>query len=97
MFRKLIIVIIFVALYKLGRIVQVLILLGFMIACMLFTMKKRPYLTRRLNDLELLSLSVATATVCFGTLFVSSREREDTGFITGKDCKIIILHLMILI
>ena len=51
MLRKLAIVVIFVAFYKLGRIVQVLILLAFMISSIIYSVKKRPYLTWRLNQL----------------------------------------------
>ena len=87
MFRKVAMIFIAVFLRSLGTRIQAftvfLLLLFFVIA----TVEKKPYLTRKLNSLELVSLVTSCITIYSGFFFLSATEETEPSFDSNKDCK----------
>lgn len=87
MFRKVAMIFISVFLRSLGTRIQAftvfLLLLFFVIA----TVEKKPYLTRKLNNLELISLVTSCTTIYSGFFFLSATESSSPNFDSNKDCK----------
>ena len=80
MFRKVAIFFIAVFLAFLGRIVQALVLIIVLVLYLFYTLKKRPFITRRLNELEIVSLVSSSITIYCGIFFISSRDSLDPTF-----------------
>ncbi len=51
------------------------------------TARHKPYLARRMNDLELVSLVTSGVTIYSGFFFLSSLEASSPAFDRNKDCK----------
>ena len=85
MFRKAAMIFIAVFLRSLGTRVQAfavfLLVLGFVAA----TLRRKPYLARQLNDLEVISLLSSGVTLYAGFFFLSSRPRESPDFDPSRD------------
>ena len=76
-----------VFLSSLGRIVQALAVILLLISYLYFTIRKKPYQTRRLNELEVSSLLSSSVTIYCGVFFLSHRDINDSSFTPNVDCK----------
>jgi hypothetical protein len=80
MYRKIFIIFIQVFLAQLGKIVQALTTLVFLIVCLTVTAMKQPFTNHFLNSLESLSLMSSSITVYCGLFYISNASfREDLG------------------
>ena len=52
------------------------------------TLRKKPYYSRKLNDLEMVSLVTSCVTFYCGLYFLSSKSPSDPSYISSKDCKL---------
>ena len=77
MIRKVAVIFVAVFLRSLGTRVQAFVLFLVLLVFLALTHRRRPYRTRRLNYLELLSLGASTTTVYTGFFFLASRPRSD--------------------
>ena len=87
MFRKVAMIFITIFLSTLGHIVQALAVIILLAFYLFITMRKRPYTTRRLNELEIMSLLVSAVTIYAGMFFLSSRDSTESSFNPNKDSK----------
>lgn len=87
MFRKVAMIFITVLLSSTGRIVQALFVILLLIFYLFYTIRKKPYTTRRLNELEITSLLTSSITIYCGVFFLSSRE-NDPSFTPNVDSKL---------
>ncbi len=87
MFRKVFMIFITVVLSSLGRIVQALAVIVLLLVYLFLTIRKKPYQTRRLNELEITSLLTSSITVYCGVFFLSHRNADDPSFTPNRDCK----------
>ena len=88
MFRKVAMIFITVFLSSLGRIVQALSVILLLIFYLFYAIRKKPYTTRRLNELEIISLLTSSTTIYCGVFFLSSRETTDPSFTPNVDSKL---------
>ena len=88
MFRKVAMIFISVLLSSLGRIVQALAVILLLITFLFFTIRKKPYQTRRLNELEIVSLLTSSITIYCGVFFLSHRDMNESTFTPNEDCKL---------
>ena len=88
MFRKVAMIFITIFLATLGRIVQALVVILLLIFFLFVTTRKKPFITRRLNELEIISLLVSSITIYCGVFFLSAREVTDPTFTPNVDSKI---------
>ena len=87
MYRKVAMIFISVFMKSLGTRVQSLAVFVIIVIFIVVTSKRKPYLTRQLNDLEILSLFTSGLTIYCGFFFLSSLNSESTHFDPIKDCK----------
>lgn len=87
MFRKVAMIFITIFLSTLGQIVQALAVIILLIVYLFMTMRKKPYTTRRLNELEIMSLLVSSVTIYAGVFFLSSRDSSEPSFNPNQDSK----------
>lgn len=87
MFRKVAMIFITVFISSLGRIVQALAVIVLLVFYLFITIRKKPYTTRRLNELEITSLLTSATTIYSGVFFLSSRSEEDPSFTPNVDSK----------
>ena len=90
MFRKVAMIFITVLLSSLGRIVQALAVILLLINFLFFTIRKKPYQTRRLNELEISSLLTSSITIYCGVFFLSHRDMNEPTFTHNVDCKFLL-------
>ena len=90
MFRKVAMIFITVFLSSLGRIVQALAVIILLAIYLFLTMGKKPFTTRRLNQLEITSLFTSAITIYSGIFFLSSRDSSGPSFTPHVDSKICI-------
>lgn len=90
MFRKVAIILIAVTFAFLGSIVQALMLIILLVLYLFYTVIRRPFNTRRLNELEIVSLISSSITIYCGIFFISSRDSLDPNFTPNFDCKAIL-------
>lgn len=87
MYRKVAMIFISVFLKSLGTRVQSLAVFLIILVFIVVTLRRKPYLTRKLNDLEILSLFTSGFTIYCGFFFLSSSNSRSTSFDPTKDCK----------
>ena len=87
MFRKVAMIFIAVFLRSTGTRIQALVVFILLLFFVILTVEKKPYLTRKLNNLELISLVTSCVTIYCGFFFLSSSETTSASFNTNKDCK----------
>ena len=87
MLRKVAMIFITVFLSSLGRIVQALAVILLLIFYLFYTLRKKPYITRRLNELEIASLLTSSITIYCGVFFLSSRDSTDPSYTPNIDSK----------
>lgn len=87
MYRKVAMIFISVFLNGIGAMVQALVVLLLLIFFILLTLHKKPYHSRKLNDLEIVSLVTSCIAFYCGLYFLSSKSPDDPSFVTSKDCK----------
>ena len=87
MLRKVAMILINTFLASLGRIVQALAILLLLLVYLHYTLTHRPYISRRLNDLEVISLVTSFITIYAGVFFLSSRDSTEQTFDPNLDCK----------
>ncbi len=87
MFKKVGIAFISVFLNGAGTLVQALVALLFLVFFISLTSRHKPYLSRRLNQLEMASLLSLCVTFYCGLFYLSARDPSMDSFIPGKDCK----------
>ena len=91
MYRKVAMIFVSVFLQALGTRVQAFCVFLVIIFFVVLTSKKRPYLTRQLNDLEQISLITSGVTIYSGLFFLSSLDSGSSIFDPMKDCKFILI------
>ena len=87
MLRKVAMIFIAVFLRSLGTRVQALTVFLLLLFFLFITLAKRPFLTRKLNSLELISLTSSSLTIYAGFFFQASLSSNSLNFDTNKDCK----------
>ena len=87
MFRKVSMIFIAVFLRSTGTRIQALVVFILLLFFVILTVEKKPYLTRKLNNLELISLVTSCVTIYSGFFFLSSTDATSASFNTNKDCK----------
>ena len=80
MYRKVAMIFISVFLNGIGAIVQALVVLLLLIFFILLTLHKKPYHSRKLNDLEIVSLVTSCIAFYCGLYFLSSKSPDDPSF-----------------
>lgn len=87
MLRKVAMVFISVCLRSLGKIVQALAVIVLLVLYLFLTFRNKPYMTYRLNKLELTSLISSSLSIYSGIFFLSSRNPNDSSFVPNEDRK----------
>jgi hypothetical protein len=77
MYRKIAMIFISVFIQPYGVISQALIVFLLMIVFLILTLKKKPYLSLALNDLETISLLTSTLSIYCGIFFISDIPQKD--------------------
>ena len=85
MLRKLAVIFVAVFLRSAGSRVQAFALFLLLLIFLALTHRRRPFLTRRLNQMELLSLGASAVTVYAGFFFLSARPRDDPSYDINRD------------
>ena len=85
--RKVLIAFISIFLTSQGTIFQSLILFVVLIVSIFISIRVNPYNQRKINRLEMVSLTALVVTVYCGIFFLSARDPSDIDYIQGKDCK----------
>ena len=85
MLRKVAVIFVAVFLRSLGMRIQAFALFLLLLAFLALTHRRRPFRTRSLNNLELISLAALAATVYAGFFYLSARPRSDPAFDQNKD------------
>lgn len=85
MLRKVGVIFVAVFLRSLGTRIQAFALFLLLLAFLALTHRHRPFRTRQLNQLELLSLIASAATVYAGFFYLSARSPTDPAFDLNKD------------
>lgn len=78
-----------VFLQAIGTRVQAFCVFLLIIFFTVLTSRRKPYLSRQLNDLEQISLITSGITIYSGFFFISSLDSTSSVFDPAKDCKII--------
>ena len=91
MYRKVGMIFVSVFLNGIGSMVQALVVMMLLVFFIIITLKKKPYISRKLNGLEIVSLISSYLTFYCGLFFLSSKESGDPSFETSKDCKWILI------
>lgn len=87
MYRKVAMIFISVFLNGIGTMVQALVVMILLVFFIVITLRNKPYYSRKLNDLEMVSLVTSCITFYCGLYFLSSKSPTDVSFVTSKDCK----------
>ncbi len=87
MYRKVAMIFIAVFLNGIGTMVQALVVILLLVFFVVLTQQMRPYSSRRLNQLELLSLVTSWVSFYCGLYFLSAKDPRDSSFHHFKDCK----------
>ena len=87
MYRKVAMIFVSVFLQALGTRIQAFSVFLLIIFFVVLTAKKRPYLTRQLNELEQISLITSGITIYSGIFFLSSLDSSSSVFDPTKDCE----------
>ena len=85
MYRKVAMIFISVFLDGIGSMVQALVVLVLLLIFVVLTIRRKPYKSRKLNDLEVFSLVTSAITIYCGVFFLSSRPRSDASFQESRD------------
>ncbi len=94
MYRKVFIAFISIFLAAYGTMTQALLLLLFMMFFIFITIRRRPFETMHMNELEVISLFALIVTVYCGLFFLSSRSPTSLGYQYGRDCKLM-FHILV--
>ena len=87
MYRKVAMIFVSVFLQAFGTRIQAFTVFLLILFFVVLTSKRRPYLSRQLNDLEQISLVTSGVTIYSGMLFLSSLDSANSAFDPSKDCK----------
>ena len=87
MYRKVGMIVASVLLKVAGTKIQALIVFVVVLAFLVITANKRPFITRELNNLEIYSLVSSGISIYSGIFFLSSIESSYSHFDPSKDCK----------
>lgn len=87
MYRKVAMIFISVFLNGIGTMVQALVVMVLLVFFIIITQRYKPYYSRQLNDLELISLVTSCITFYCGLFFLSSKSPSDVTFQANRDCK----------
>ena len=87
MLRKVAVIFVAVFLRSLGTRIQAFALFVLLLAFLGLTHQRRPFRTRRLNHLELLSLAASASTVYAGFFFLAARPRADPASTSTRTSK----------
>ena len=88
MLRKVAMIFIAVFLRSAGTRIQALVVFILLLFFVILTEEKKPYLTRKLNTLEVISLVTSCVTIYSGFFFLSATESSSPNFNSNKDCKV---------
>ena len=86
MFRKVGMILISVILKAAGSLVQAFSVFVVILFFTLLTHRTQPYLTLRLNSLELISLVTSGVTIYCGFFFLASKDPSSPSFNSTEDC-----------
>ncbi len=86
MFRKVAMIFVAVFLRSLGTRIQAFSVFLLLLFFSVLTVECKPYVSRRLNSLELVSLLVSCVTIYAGFFFLSASTTSDPSFDVNKDC-----------
>ncbi len=87
MFRKVVMIFIAVFLRSLGTRIQAFTVFLLLLFFVILTVERKPYVTRRLNNLEVISLVTSCITIYSGFFFLSAEDSSSASFDANKDCK----------
>ena len=88
MLRKVAMIFIAVFLRSAGTRIQAFVIFIFLLFFVILTEEKKPYLIRKLNTLELISLVTSCVTIYSGFFFLSASDPTSVSFDYNKDCKL---------
>lgn len=87
MLRKVAMIFISVFLRSQGTRIQALTVFLFLLFAAILTLKQKPYVNRKMNNLEVLSLVTSCVTIYCGFFFLSQSRSSEPSFDPSKDCK----------
>ncbi|TNV88036.1 hypothetical protein FGO68_gene5296 [Halteria grandinella] len=97
MYRKIIVIFIQVFLAQLGKIVQALTMLLFLILCLTLTAAKQPFANHFLNSLEALSLLSSAVTVYCGLFYIAKASfKKESSFEMTTEAELFLFITIIL-
>ena len=87
MYRKVAMIFISVFLNGIGTMIQALVVMVLLVFFIVVTQRYKPYYSRQLNDLEIVSLITSCITFYCGLFFLSSKSPSDPSYEANRDCK----------
>ena len=104
MYRKIALITIAIFIKKFGNVIQALLVLLMLVFFLLITLKKKPFSTKKLNDMELLSIVTSLISVYCALYFiqdVSESESEvkkdtDTSITLSEPIKLLFFMIILI-